>query len=804
MSGVRRQLLTWGMFTLGLLLASSACGYLVRAMNPRPPRYSPYQVSYASAAGPPAGSTDLMNRAAPTFGRTNAPTPADVAAFAPMFDVLAAATRAGDGPGVVAFWDCDRAAEEVWTQVAQWTGSVPAYQQVSKTAWEVRETLAGQGRDPAFRFDRAEVLKVSRSRSGREALVIVQHTATADGVSSVYNVRWWLVLAPGDLAWRVYDRDDPRSRLRMTVRRAGHEWQTLAGTSVPVGDPSRSAIDAVEKALELPLEGSAPELESALSDCRGANLPRPWAAARAVAEANLHIQQGEPQKALKSLDFAAQQDPTFPPTRLVRAVAANRLGDHKTALQNAAIYRDAVGPDPDAVLQIGLALEATERSAPAVREYRAALKDFPGHDALYPALARALPAGEKREAGELAAKGPKPADHLRAILSAPEANDVALADGVTAGFLAARPDDPHGLTAAAVVRVRQGKAAEAAALLRKAREATPDEMREEMRSGYLAEVKRYKLHLAGYKAVPPADRSAAFRFLAFDLYTWMNGWDNFPAAGPLLELVVAHRAVAPADPWVDYWLAELFAAGERLERAEELFAAGMAKLPRPALLTRKPLPGQPPVIDFTDDEVAWDEFRVRRVDCLFQLGRWRDAYRELPPAVYTFDQLAFALDAAGDVAGLEGLIAMHNKVVPGDAELIFWQGQVHWARKQTRQAVELFDQYAKVAQEPFGGHSVRAQEKTFRTDENRVRGLVRLGRVEEARAVLEGSNLVSGMWSLQAVVAAAAGHTDRLGQVLAKWAAFPNGPAEFYADPDLGPLLRGDRFADVRAKYPPP
>ncbi len=57
---------------------------------------------------------------------------------------------------------------------------------------------------------------------------------------------------------------------------------------------------------------------------------------------------------------------------------------------------------------------------------------------------------------------------------------------------------------------------------------------------------------------------------------------------------------------------------------------------------------------------------------------------------------------------------------------------------------------------------------------------------------------------LRAVVAAAAGDADELGRVLGAWAGNGATPAAFYADPDLGPLLRGDRFAGLRKKYPPP
>jgi tetratricopeptide (TPR) repeat protein len=811
MSGVRRQLLTWAAYSLGLLLVSSACGYLVRAMNPRPEPYPSYPTYYAPQ---PAARYDLVNRPAPAFGRAMPPTPADVAEFVPVFDALAAAARSGNGNGYAALWDCDRTAEEVWALAARWSGTVPTDQQVRTTARELREATARQGRDRGgpYRFDRTELLKVARSRDGREALVVARHTATEDGAPTVHGVRWWLARAPGGW-WQVYDRAAPRGRMRETVRLAGYAWNNPFAGFAPVDPESGPArgirlpmpIESVEHALAQPLDGSTFELERALANCRQTNFPPPWTAARAVAEANLRVQEGEPRKALPLLDEAARLDPTFPLTHLVRAVAANRLGDYKTVIRSVSLYRDAVGPDPDANLQIGLALEATQRSAPAAREYRTALKDCPGHDALYPALARALPAGRKREAGELAAKGPRPAEHLDAILLAPEAGGVALADEVVAGFLAVRPDDPHGLMAAAVVRVRQRNVPEAAALLREAREATAEGEREEMWAAYLGEVLRHGVPVAGYNAVPPADRRAAFRTLATDLLNRMVGVDS-PAAGPVKELVAAHRATDPADPWWEFYAAVSFAEGGRLERAEELLAAAMARLPKPTLTTRrKSYSGTPLATDITEDEWVWDEFRARRVEYLVKLGRWRDAYRELPPAAHTFDQLAFELDGAGDVAGLKELMAMHEKVVPGDVEAIYWQAQVHWSRQQTREAVELFEEYAqKAAQAPGDSHPALAQQMAFRTDENRVRGLVRLGRIEEARAVLEGSKMVSAMWSLQAVVAAASGDADRLGQVLAKWAATHDGWAEFYADPDLGPLLREGPFPELRAKYPPP
>ncbi len=735
MSGVRRKLLTWGVLAAGLFLAGSACGYLVRTMTPRPERYNSYTSTMPARATTRA---DLLNRTPPAFNGASRPDPRAAAEFAPLFDELAAAARLGDGAGYAALWDCDRFAEEVWMQVASWTGAAPTNLQVQSVATEARQTLTIRGREPTqvFRADRTEVVRVAYSPNRQEALVVARHTVRENGVPTVYGTRWWLTRGPGG-RWKVYDRDVPLTRLRASFRLAGLEWERVTGAvdpgavaGLPPGAEPPTPIRGVIAALEGPIEGSPFETEEALNLCRGADLPRPWAAARAVAHGRLHLQQGEPGKALTELDKANGLVPgfarTFPQALHVRAAAASRLGDYRAALTNAVQYRDAVGGDADAVLLVGLALEKTGRPVPALREYRAAVTDFPGRDPLYPALARVLPAGQKREAGALAAKGPRPADHLRAILAAPEAADATVADEVTAGFLTARPDDPHGLAAAAVVRGRQGKGSDATVLLRRAREVAADDQRPAVRTGYLVGVLRHGVPLAGYRAVPTPDRPAAFRRLADELRGRMDGVGS-PAAGVLLALVAAHRAAAPADPWGEFWTAELLAEGGRPERAEEVLAAAMGRLPKPARTARKTLPDHPLVHDLTDGELAWDRFRGRRAHYLVRLGRWRDAYRELPPAVDTFDDLAFALDGAGDAAGLAELVATHRKAVPTDAEAIFWQGQVHWRRQETEQAVKLFAAYRAVAGEPAF--------QTWRADENRVRGLVRLGRPRRGKCL---------------------------------------------------------------------
>ncbi len=289
-------------------------------------------------------------------------------------------------------------------------------------------------------------------------------------------MRWWLVRGP-DGRWKVYDHDLPSIRLRASVRLAGYWWEAAVGAAGPGGPPAgpglpprggfpgtpppagepRGPVDAVTRAVRHAEWSDLSELMAALDDCRGAELPPPLAAGRAVAEAFLRVRQGRPGEATPFLDKAAKLDPDFPSTHLVRGIVANRTGDHETALKHLTAYQTAVGPEAEVALEIGVAREGLRQPVEALTTYRAAVKDFPGHTALYPALVRALPAGGKREAGELAAKGPKPAEHLTAILSDPVADDVAVADAVLGGFLAGRPDDPTGLAYAAAVRVKQGK-----------------------------------------------------------------------------------------------------------------------------------------------------------------------------------------------------------------------------------------------------------------------------------------------------------------------------------------------------------
>lgn len=89
-------------------------------------------------------------------------------------------------------------------------------------------------------------------------------------------------------------------------------------------------------------------------------------------------------------------------------------------------------------------------------------------------------------------------------------------------------------------------------------------------------------------------------------------------------------------------------------------------------------------------------------------------------------------------------------------------------------------------------------------DDVLIRSLVRLGRTDEALKEARAADRRRRFQAtLLALAYAAAGDADGCRRVIRERARGPYRVAGFYKDADLGPLLRSERFAAVRAEFPP-
>jgi tetratricopeptide (TPR) repeat protein len=390
-------------------------------------------------------------------------------------------------------------------------------------------------------------------------------------------------------------------------------------------------------------------------------------------------------------------------------------------------------------------------------------------DRLIPALyrLRRQEAGRREIAG-LLAEGPAAAADVQALIGlALGPQHVDMLEDLGQALRRRKADDPDGLHCLARVRARKNELPEAVRLLKEALAKQPNlYKREDYQRGFLFDLVDAGKLLEGYQAMP--DAAFAFRALAEDL---LEG-GRPEGLGPLLE---AHRKKQPDDVWLDYYTAELHMARKEYAKAEEALAAGMARQ-----------------LDKNTKEV----FRGRRVFARFKMGKGMSAYDDFEPKKAVFDQLAWLCVDDKDHRLLTELVARRRQADPADINLPVWEMEAKWLAGDYAAAVALLQKHRE---------GVFAQPgQRWKFQDHLVRGLVRLRRYGEAlkeaeAAQKQGENLV-----LLALGHAAVGDVARTTQLLDGVRHQPFWIASFYRDPDLGPLLRSDRFKALRQKHPEP
>jgi predicted Zn-dependent protease len=223
------------------------------------------------------------------------------------------------------------------------------------------------------------------------------------------------------------------------------------------------------------------------------------------------------------------------------------------------------------------------------------------------------------------------------------------------------PDSVDVLTYRARLKIRQDKVDDGIALFRAALTKMQEEKHEGIVYRFLADLVSAGKAVEGYQAAPDAKK--AFQFAAEELLEQER-------AEELPRLIAAHRQREPADPWLDYYQAEVFFEEKAWDKAAAALAEGLKK-------------------------AAPDEqqgFRRQYVYAMYKASRGMQAYQESPERDRTFVQLADLL--AGDKKGgeLENLIAAHRRLAaPTDPEPIFYNSLAKVLLKQPDEAVHSFN-----------------------------------------------------------------------------------------------------------------
>jgi predicted Zn-dependent protease len=389
-------------------------------------------------------------------------------------------------------------------------------------------------------------------------------------------------------------------------------------------------------------------------------------------------------------------------------------------------------------------------------------------DRLLEGLGRLQRFAEAGKEAERLARGPDGElyDVLGVLDRAVRRKDVDLAAALAGGVSTALPDRSQGIYQRARVELLRGRVDEAVGLYKQALAREPnDQIRRGYTNGFLLDMAPAGKALEGYRAAP--DAAAAFRTLGGDLA-------RLHRKDELRRLVEAHRQREPNDRWLRYYEGELLLEEGRYAEAEKVFAAG----PGPS------------------DRGAQTSFDNRRQYALVKAGKATSAYAEQGPGKKAFDQLAWVCEGAKDGKQLEELVKAHRRHDPADRSLPAWEAEARWLLGDYEGTVAILRKQ--------GRRALALPAHTWRLRDRLVRSLVRLKRFDEALKEAQARGPGGRNMVLEVLVRAAAGDMAKTAEALQAGGDRPYLVASCYRDPDLGPLLRGDRFRAVRERYPEP
>ncbi|HEY1186517.1 MAG TPA: hypothetical protein VGE74_02620 [Gemmata sp.] len=712
------------------------------------------------------------------------PTPDEVAEFAPLFDELGRALAREDAAAADRFCDLDRVLDEV-IAVSGWRADTPA-QTRAELAPDFRGGFARwMVQNKGLRWTHTDVRRVVWQGGRSEATVYVVHrTATGDS----FKTLWWVVQRPD--GWRVFDTADLFIAARFTrepVTTNAPEVLQLA-----VLEPGRYAVvrDALVRATRALDNGANVVVaDEALESARGLRLPPEDAALVAILEGRILSHQNDIDAALLQFETADRLVPGMPAAQSYRATALNRAGRYEEALSAAHEYQRRCGPDCHVFVIEGFALEGLARDREATAVYRRALDDDPDSADALRGLGRMLPAGKKDELGARLAKARNPRRlYDQMVWGMGDRRDEVVAELLLNALRKAKPDDPRGLAEDIRRQIKAGRFDAAQALMEHGLKAPSREDREEVLDSYLFAMSRAKKRKDAYATVPQAHAAHAFRTLAEERDDVLGERDDEPdtVIADLRELIAAHRERAPGDPWLWFFEGAIHRRQKEFDKAAEAFAAGAKRLP--------PAKAKPGPNEWDENAGAVNQFRSRRVECMFQAKKGLEAYEKIEPTAEVFQELAGLYDHADDLDGLAALIAAHHKREPADPQRLYWQGHLSYRDRNYAAAALQFKTFLLET-------DARAANRWSARDEY-LRSTLRMDPAAAGRLLAEfGREPVA--FPLRAAIAAAIGDRDELERLIAE--ATRNGnKLWFYTDEDFRAAIRHEQWADLRARHPNP
>jgi tetratricopeptide (TPR) repeat protein len=316
-------------------------------------------------------------------------------------------------------------------------------------------------------------------------------------------------------------------------------------------------------------------------------------------------------------------------------------------------------------------------------------------------------------------------------------------------------------------RLLQKRPAEALKLWQDACKRQPNAFRRrDMIRHFVLDMHAVKQGVDAYHAAP--DRLAAFEALAQKLVLEKN-------AAELGKLVAEHGKDHSAHTWWQFYRGEHMLLIGEADLAQKLFATALA--------------GAAPSQRWT--------FRNGLYRAQVRAGQVVQAYKAAGNALQPFRDMASVCQQEKNAAQLKALVAAHRAVDPDDPNLLSWELEAVWLSGDHAGTLALL---AKHTDEFTNQLALR-----YKGDNYRVRALVKLKRTDEAIREAEALQKTNrGSRTLVLLAYAAAGDVKSALAVMERLPPQPYLVHDGYADPDLGPLVRGDAMRAFRERYPEP
>jgi Flp pilus assembly protein TadD len=346
---------------------------------------------------------------------------------------------------------------------------------------------------------------------------------------------------------------------------------------------------------------------------------------------------------------------------VIRAQAQAGLGRHALALAEVRRYQELAGRDPLALAQEADSLVELDRHEEAAKCWRDMLHLAPNHSDALGNFCRLASPAQRPELTTILRAMRQPiqaaVDQAQAAISRDDLETFELLANFVKGE---SPESPAAIALDAQRLEYDGQHEQAAARFRQAADAEfrPDRKQEYLQQFLQAMTAAGKL-AEGYASAP--DPQAAFDYLT----AGAEDEESSLTDAQLIVLLAEHEKRVATDARAAYLAGLLLLREEQFAAADAKFQSAMAKA----------------------DKDTQSYYQGGRIETLYRLGRWKEAYTTFGSTTEVFRDLAGHCEGDGDWQRLRELIELHKTDHPTDRWIDFYEAKNHQQRGETALAL---------------------------------------------------------------------------------------------------------------------